>query len=44
MMLKTYAYEIKHQPNVGLFVWNCDNLIESKPKQIMKINLKSIKY
>jgi len=44
MMLKIYACEIKHQPNVGLFVWNHDNLIESKPKQIIKINLKSIKY
>jgi len=26
-----------------MFVWNCDNLIENKLKQIMKINSKSNK-
>jgi hypothetical protein len=27
-----------------MFVWDYDNLIENKSKQIMKINIKSIKY
>jgi hypothetical protein len=27
-----------------MFVWDCNNLIESKLKYIMKINIKLIKY
>jgi hypothetical protein len=42
MITKTDAHKIKHQPNITMFVWVYNNLIESKSKQIMKTNSKSI--
>jgi hypothetical protein len=44
MIIKIDTCKIKHQLKVEMFVWNCDNLLESKLKKIIKINLKSIKY
>jgi hypothetical protein len=44
MIIKIDTRKIKHQSNTEIFIWNCNNLIESKPKQIVKINLKSTKY
>jgi len=32
MITKIEACEIEYQFNFGLFVWNCDNPIKSKPK------------
>jgi hypothetical protein len=32
--------KIEHQSNTMIFVWDYDNLIESKLKQIMKTNSK----
>jgi hypothetical protein len=31
-------------PNALLFVWDCNNFIKNKLKQIMKINSKPTKY
>jgi hypothetical protein len=36
--------QIMQQSNIGTFVQYCDNSIEHKSKQVMKINSKSIKY
>ena len=33
-----------NRPNTKMFIWDCDNLIENKPKQNRKVNLKSINY
>ena len=44
MIIKIDTRKIKHQLNTEIFIWNCNNFIESKPKQIVKINLKSTKY
>jgi len=38
-----HARKTKHKSNIKMFVLNCDNLIENKLKQFMKINLKLIK-
>jgi hypothetical protein len=38
MILKIDAYKIEHKPNIRMFVWDCDNLIENKQKQIIKTN------
>jgi hypothetical protein len=35
---------MEHQPNLRMFVRDHDNNIKRKPKQIIKINSKSIKY
>jgi TnpA family transposase len=43
-MIRIYARKIEKQLNVRTFVWDCDNLIEIKKKQIMKINSKLVKY
>jgi hypothetical protein len=32
MITKIDAPKIEHQPNVRTFVWDCNNIIESKPK------------
>jgi hypothetical protein len=41
MIKKIDTHKIEHQPNIKIFVWNRDNSLENKPKQIMKskINL-----
>jgi len=44
MITKIAFHGIEHQPNIIIFVWDCYNLVESKPRQIMKINSKSTKY
>jgi hypothetical protein len=36
MIKKIDAYKIMHQLNIEIFIWDHNNLIESKPKQIMK--------
>jgi hypothetical protein len=36
--------KIEHQSNTMTFVWDCDNLIKSKLKQIMKTNSKWTNY
>jgi hypothetical protein len=36
--------KIEHQSNAKIFFLDRDNFTESKPKQIMMINSKSIKY
>jgi len=41
MIIKLYAHKIEHQSNNGSFVWGYNNLIKSKPKQVIKNNLKS---
>jgi hypothetical protein len=33
MIKKRDAYKIKHQPNVEMFVWGCNDFIESKLKE-----------
>jgi hypothetical protein len=43
MVIKISDRKIKHQLNVQMFVWDRDNLTESKPKLIMNINSKLIK-
>jgi len=43
MIIKIDTRKIKHQSNTEIFIWNCNNLIESKLKQIVKTNLKSTK-
>jgi len=41
MITKIDARKIKHQSNVRTFIWDCNNIIESKPKQdYFKINKK----
>jgi hypothetical protein len=44
MITKIDASKIEYQLNGKTFVWNCDNLIENKPKQIQKTNLKLTNY
>jgi len=36
IITKIDAYKIEHQPNIVIFVWDYDNLIGSKQKQIIK--------
>jgi len=44
MITKIDACKIKHQSNVRTFIWDCNNIIESKPKQdYFKINKKKSK-
>jgi hypothetical protein len=43
MITKIYANKIKHQSNIKMFVWGCNNLIESKSKQVMNTNSKLTK-
>jgi hypothetical protein len=43
IITKIYTSKIMYKPNDGVFVWEWNNLIESKPKQIIKTNSKSIK-
>ena len=44
MITKIDARKIKHQSNVMTFIWDCNNIIESKPKQdYFKINKKKAK-
>jgi len=38
MIIKKKTWKIEHQSNAKIFVWDYNNLIESKPKQIMKLN------
>ena len=33
MITKIDARKIKHQSNIRIFVWNCNNIIENKVKQ-----------
>jgi hypothetical protein len=40
MIIKIDAYKIKYQPNIECVTWNQDNIIKSKPKQIIKTNSK----
>jgi len=32
MIIKINTYKIEHQPNTDIFIWDYDNLIESKPE------------
>jgi hypothetical protein len=42
MITKIDDRKIKHQSNVRIFIWDCNNIIESKPKQdYLKIKKKS---
>jgi hypothetical protein len=44
MITKIDDRKIKHQSNVRIFIWDCNNIIESKPKQYyLKIKKKSKK-
>ena len=38
MKIKIDILKIKHQYNIGMFVWDCEILIKSKTKQIIKLN------
>jgi len=38
MILKIDSHKIDYKPNIRMFVWDCNNLIENKPKQIIKTN------
>jgi hypothetical protein len=40
MITKIVAQKIKRQLNMKMLVWDCNNLIESKQKTIMKNNIK----
>jgi len=42
MITKINAHKIKHQPNTKTFVWDYNNLIKFKIKQIIKVSSKSI--
>jgi len=44
MIKKIDICKIEHQSKYWIFIWGCDDLMENKPKQIMKTNSKSIKY
>jgi len=33
MIIKIDTRKIEHQPNIMTVVWDCNNIIESKPKQ-----------
>jgi hypothetical protein len=37
-ILKIDAHKFNYKPNIRMFIWDCDNLIENKPKQIIKTN------
>jgi len=41
MIKKIDARKIEHQPITEMFVWDHDNPIENKLKQIMKLNFQS---
>lgn len=41
MIIKIEVRKIEHQPNIKMFVWECNNLIESKLQQIIKSNFES---
>jgi hypothetical protein len=32
MIIKINVHKIKHQSNIGIFIWDCDNLKESESK------------
>jgi hypothetical protein len=38
MIIKINACKVKYKLNVGIFVWDCDNLIENKPKYYSNTN------
>ena len=44
MITKINTLEIELQPIINVFIWDCNNLKQSKKLQIMTINLKLIKY
>ena len=44
MITKIDACKIKHQPNIKIFVWDRDNHIQRKPKQIKNHGSKLTKY
>jgi hypothetical protein len=44
ILTKIDAWKIEYELNVGMFVWDYDDLITNKLKQIMNANSKSIKY
>jgi len=43
MITKIDTCKIEYQSNIKIFVWDYDNIIGSKPKQVIKTNSKSIK-
>jgi hypothetical protein len=44
MITKIDACKIKDQPNIKIFIWDRDNPIQRKPKQIKNHNSKLTKY
>ena len=44
MKIKIYTREIEHKPNIIIVVWEWDNLIQNKLKQIVTTDSKWTKY
>jgi hypothetical protein len=39
MITKINAHKIKHQPNIEIFVWDCDNLVKKNQNKLYQKGL-----